>query len=496
MTDDPTEKKFRAWFEKTDLTKKGKIDRDTLARAFREKEHPLFKSNDHIDQLFQKIDHKHDDLIDYNEFKSYFQKAEGEIKHAFDNIDKNHDGYLTKTDLRSYLEDNLNIKATDEDFEDFYKNVDQDHDGLIRYDEWRNLLLLVPRNQGSRLKTAFRYFNEDVDLSSDGDMTIINDYLKGVGYFISGGVAGVVSRTCTAPFDRIKVFLIARTDLSSTLLTKKREISKRNANHPPLNKIKSPLIKAAQSLYKQGGLKSFYVGNGLNCLKVFPEAAMKFGSFEIGKNIFMKIEGKSSTNDLSRFSTYLAGGFAGMFSQFTVYPVDTLKYRIQCAPLRENRQGIIWRTAKEMYKEGGLRLFYRGIFVGVTGIFPYAAIDLGTFTTLKQIMIRRKANREGKREDDVKLSNFVVLPLGAFSGTVGACVVYPINLLRTRLQAQGTFAHPYRYTGIKDVFKQTIQREGYPGLYKGLSPNLAKVIPAVSITYLVVENMKRALNLE
>ena len=39
----------------------------------------------------------------------------------------------------------------------------------------------------------------------------------------------MVSRTCTAPFDRIKVFLIARTDLSSTILHSKQEIARQIA---------------------------------------------------------------------------------------------------------------------------------------------------------------------------------------------------------------------------------------------------------------------------
>jgi hypothetical protein len=60
-----------------------------------------------------------------------------------------------------------------------------------------------------------------------------------------------------------------------------------------------------------------------------------------------------------------------------------------------------------------------------------------------------------------------------------------INLLRTRLQASGSPGHPQVYTGFRDVLSQTLKREGWFGLYKGLIPTLAKVVPAVSISYVV-----------
>lgn len=51
------------------------------------------------------------------------------------------------------------------------------------------------------------------------------------------------------------------------------------------------------------------------------------------------------------------------------------------------------------------------------------------------------------------------------------------------------------YKGMSDVFWRTIQHEGYRGFYKGIFPNLLKVVPAASITYLVYEAMKKTLDL-
>lgn len=42
-------------------------------------------------------------------------------------------------------------------------------------------------------------------------------------------------------------------------------------------------------------------------------------------------------------------------------------------------------------------------------------------------------------------------------------------------------------------FKYIISQEGVPGLYRGITPNFLKVVPAVSISYVVYEHMKKIL---
>jgi solute carrier family 25 phosphate transporter 23/24/25/41 len=186
-----------------------------------------------------------------------------------------------------------------------------------------------------------------------------------------------------------------------------------------------------------------------------------------------------------------------MISQFAVYPIDTLKFRMQCETvsggLRGNR--LILDTAKKMWRQGGMHAYYRGLPMGIVGIFPYAALDLGTFEYLKRALAVRNAQIRGCHEADAQPGGFATAAIGGFSGAFGASMVYPLNLLRTRLQSQGTVLHPRTYTGIMDVTRQTIKGEGVRGLFKGLTPNLLKVVPAVSITYVVYDKSKKALNL-
>lgn len=148
-----------------------------------------------------------------------------------------------------------------------------------------------------------------------------------------------------------------------------------------------------------------------------------------------------------------------------------------------------------MLAEGGARAAYRGVTMGLVGMFPYSAIDMGTFELLKTTYITYKAKRDGIHEEDAQPSTFVTGIMGATSGAFGASVVYPLNVLRTRLQTQGTKMHPVRYTGIWDVANKTLHNEGVRGLYKGLMPNLLKVAPALSITWMVYENAKRIMDL-
>lgn len=69
------------------------------------------------------------------------------------------------------------------------------------------------------------------------------------------------------------------------------------------------------------------------------------------------------------------------------------------------------------------------------------------------------------------------------------------NFNFARMQAQPTNADA-AYKGMSDVFRRTLQHEGFRGFYKGLFPNLLKVVPAASITYLVYESMKKSLELD
>ncbi|KXX75009.1 Calcium-binding mitochondrial carrier SAL1 [Madurella mycetomatis] len=324
--------------------------------------------------------------------------------------------------------------------------------------------------------------------------TRLTDLLPEPGYFLAGAVSGGVSRTATAPLDRLKVYLLVNTKNTSTAAL---AAAKHGRPLAALRNAGGPIAEAIVSLWKAGGLRTFFAGNGLNVVKIMPESAIRFGSYEASKRFLAAYEGHNDPTQIGTVSKFVAGGIGGMTAQFCVYPIDTLKFRLQCETVHGGPTGtaLLFRTAKNMWADGGVRAAYRGLGAGLLGMFPYSAIDIGTFEFLKKSYTRAVARYYGIHEDDAQPGNVATAVLGASSGALGATIVYPLNVLRTRLQTQGTAMHPPTYTGIFDVAAKTIRNEGVRGLYKGLTPNLLKVAPALSITWVCYENMKSLLEL-
>ncbi|KAF8539559.1 mitochondrial carrier domain-containing protein [Trichophaea hybrida] len=72
--------------------------------------------------------------------------------------------------------------------------------------------------------------------------------------------------------------------------------------------------------------------------------------------------------------------------------------------------------------------------------------------------------------------------LGAIAGAFGATVVYPIDLVKTRMQNQRSkVVGEMRYKNSLDCAKKVIRNEGFRGLYGGLGPQLIGVAPEKAI---------------
>ncbi|KAH7914187.1 mitochondrial carrier [Hygrophoropsis aurantiaca] len=466
--------------------------------------------------------------IRWTEFRRYAESKEAELWSIFhDELDLDGNGHLDAEELSVAL-GKAGIRLLPTTLVDFMTSLTSSpHSHAISFREFRDFLILLPRKASTaeiyQYYEVKKFMGDDgrgaARVTMEGDVSLSaedkppppplprslpsssrdgaaknhvsgtdeddwdeseeehHDWLEGhtaIKFLMAGGIAGAVSRTCTAPFDRLKIFLITRPpEMGGTALNPK----------PSVGGLKS-IASAVGRIYAEGGVLAFWTGNGLSVLKIFPESAIKFLMYESAKRTFAKyIDHVEDSRDISGTSRFLSGGIGGISSQLSIYPIETLKTQMMSSTGDQKRTLV--GAARRVWQLGGMRAFYRGLTIGLIGVFPYSAIDMSTFEALKLAYVRST----GKEEPGI----LALLAFGSVSGSVGATSVYPLNLVRTRLQASGSSGHPQRYTGVLDVAVKTYQRDGWRGFYRGLFPTLAKVVPSVSISYLVYEHSKRRL---
>ncbi|CAK9158800.1 unnamed protein product [Ilex paraguariensis] len=140
-----------------------------------------------------------------------------------------------------------------------------------------------------------------------------------------------------------------------------------------------------------------------------------------------------------------AGAFAGAVSRIVTSPLDVIKIRFQVqleptsswALLRNDVYGVskytgMVQATKDIFREEGLRGFWRGNVPALLMVMPYTSIQ---FTVLHKL--KTFAAGSSKAEDHIHLSPYLSYISGALAGCAATIGSYPFDLLRTILASQG-----------------------------------------------------------
>lgn len=289
----------------------------------------------------------------------------------------------------------------------------------------------------------------------------------------SGATAGVISRTLTAPFDRLKTIMqMGRgVPLRPPGMTKKDLKALRAIGE-------GPLWQACRHIYEESGLRGFWRGNGINILKVIPDEGLKY---MCKRKITHTITGDSDHATLGQH--VLSGSLSGVISQTIIYPLEIIKTRMTVASANEYRS--ILSCFSYTYRHGGFPAFYRGFTPNILGIIPFQGVYFGLFFYLTDRFRSLNAN--------ARPSTTLCFGYSVISSILAVVVSYPFNLVRTKLQTQGVNGRAVLYHGTLDCLQLTLKHEGFSGLYRGLLPSFLKSLPSLTISLVLINAINSAL---
>ncbi|KAL0319024.1 UNVERIFIED_CONTAM: Calcium-dependent mitochondrial ATP-magnesium/phosphate carrier protein 2 [Sesamum angustifolium] len=429
-TKEERESRIRSLFSFFDSNNVGYLDSSVIEKGLSAMQIPA--GYKFAKELLEVCDANQDGRVDYQEFRKYMDDKELELYRIFQAIDVEHNGCILPEELWDALV-KAGIELDDDELARFVEHVDKDNNGIITFEEWRDFLLLYPHE--ATIENIYRYW-ERVYLVDIGEHAVIPEgiskHVNATKYLIAGGVAGAASRTVTAPLDRLKVILQVQTTHAS-------------------------IGSAVQNIWKEGGLLGFFRGNGINVLKVAPESAIKFYTYEMLKGAIGDANG-----DVGMVGRLAAGGLAGAVAQTSIYPMDLVKTRLQTHVCERGNVPNLGKLSKDIWVREGPRALYRGLMPSLLGIIPYAGIDLAAYETLKD-MSRKYSSRwwycihtllflllfpcylsfhqmHHPLLEQLKMFDrycaepgpLVQLSCGTISGSLGATCVYPLQVVRTR----------------------------------------------------------------
>ncbi|XP_046663577.1 mitochondrial basic amino acids transporter [Homalodisca vitripennis] len=165
-------------------------------------------------------------------------------------------------------------------------------------------------------------------------------------------------------------------------------------------------------------------------------------------------------------SIFLAGASSGLLQSVISSPVELVKTRVQISNQYRGTLDCFMKT----YKQEG----FRGVFKGqsITGVRDF--LGYGLYFASYEVLTRR-------RPGEAPVGTPTMLMAGGVAGTVSWIFTYPLDVVKSRYQADIG-----KYTSIVDCLIKSVKGEGMMCLTRGLTPTLIRAFPTNAVTFTVV----------
>lgn len=207
---------------------------------------------------------------------------------------------------------------------------------------------------------------------------------------------------------------------------------------------------------------------------------------------------RNPAEDTPAMHKFMAGAVAGSLACLACYPLDLVRTRLTTEMEGlEHYRGIV-DAFQKIFKAEGMMGFYSGVGPTLLVAVPNFAISYTVYGTLKEYTLDDELFYNLRRIDsdsgEAKLGFGLTILCGACSGILATLVTFPMDTIRRRMQIQNLHVPVADRLSSQQQLYKLVTKEGLGSLYRGLTPELLKVVPMVGTLFVVYEWTRDMLN--
>ena len=292
---------------------------------------------------------------------------------------------------------------------------------------------------------------------------------------VSGGIAGLISISCTHPLERVKLMRIWGVDAI----------------------VNQSIPRSLVTLVRSQGPFALLRGNSASVVREIPMASLMFFFYEKFKAMSMKYK---QPNDPDLPYRVVSGMWAGIISNTVIYFLDPVKATM--ASDFDGKAGNMFNILARRYRKSGLIGYTKGWSAAMCSITPFIGkyfinfhYFYDNFSTIGMNMTLFDYLKFYFGTDP-ESSYFSILNLflGSVSAVTTMCTIFPFENVRRRIQTSGQTTYAGNYDGIKDWWIKVYKRYGIWGFYHGLLPAWCKVIAYYGLMFMINEKARAFFN--